>query len=207
MYAHFDRTREVHDALIERKPAAVRSGANWLATHPDPGHLPHGSASLGKAMAVEAAYVRDAADLHEAARATARMAAACGDCHSTYGVDSRFMTGAPPTGSGVEAQMALHYWVSEEMWRGLAGPDDYAWNSGAQALTEGWLSPREVVADPASRVEGQVLLRELYETGARAKDTTNPHERAELYGDLLDTCIDCHEMTGAIIGQLAERVR
>jgi len=96
--------------------------------------------------------------------------------------------------------MALHTWASEEMWRGLVGPDDYSWNSGAEALTKGWLSPREVVADPASREEGQELIRKVYDTGSRARDVTDPHDRAEVYGDFLTTCIDCHELTAAIIG-------
>ena len=96
--------------------------------------------------------------------------------------------------------MALHAWASEEMWRGLVGPDDYSWNSGAEALATGWLSPREVVADPASRGEGQILIRQVYDTGSRAKTVTDPHARAEVYGDFLNTCIDCHELTAAIIG-------
>lgn len=200
MYAHFDRTREVHDALIRRNPEAVREGSNWLATRQDPGQIPEGSSPYGAAMTGEATQVRDASDLRDAARATARMAAACGDCHQAYDVTPRFMMGAQPSGSGTEDQMALHVWASEQMWKGLVGPDDYAWTSGASALKTGWLSPREVVADPALRERGQELVRQLYDTGSRARQVTESHERAEVYGDFLNTCIDCHEMTAAIIG-------
>ena len=201
MYAHFDRTREIHDALVRGTMEKARRGADWLATHQDSGMLPEGSDRYGVAMTTYAAQVREASDLREAAMAAARMAGACGDCHLEYRVEPRFLMGAPPPGgSGAKIEMALHVWASERMWNGLVGPDDYAWTSGASALTKGWLSPRDVVSDPNSRERVRELVQQVYEIGSRAETLSDSHERAEIYGDFLTTCIDCHLLTGAIIG-------
>jgi hypothetical protein len=110
------------------------------------------------------------------------------------------MMGAPPyLGTGVNGQMALHVWVSERMWNGLVGPDDYAWTTGASALETGWLNPRAAVVDPAAREEGLTLIHQLYDLGSQAEGESDSHARAEIYGDFLTTCIDCHELTSAII--------
>jgi hypothetical protein len=87
------------------------------------------------------------------------------------------------------------------MWNGLVGPDDYAWNSGASALKTGWLSPHEVVTDPKEAEQVRGMVQKVYQVGAEAENATDPHARAEVYGDFLTTCIDCHELTSAIIGQ------
>ena len=201
MYAHLDRTGEVHDALVRGDMEGARRGSDWLATHQETVRLPQGSEPYGSTMTSYAIQVREATDLEEAAVSAARMAGACGECHREYAVGPRLLTGAPPPGGGgAKAEMALHVWASERMWNGLVGPDDYAWSSGASALTRGWLSPQDVVADPDSREEVRNLVQEVYELGTRAGTTSDPHQRAEVYGDFLTTCIDCHLLTGAIIG-------
>jgi len=201
MYAHLDRTREVHDALVQGNMEEARKGSDWLATHQETDRLPEGSDAYGAVMTAHATQVREASDLGEAAMAASRMASACGDCHREYSVSPRFLMGAAPSGgSGAKAEMALHVWASEQMWNGLVGPDDYAWTSGSSALTKGWLSPRDVAADPSSRERVRELVQQVYEIGSRAGTVSESHARAEVYGDFLTTCIDCHRLTGAIIG-------
>ncbi len=46
MYAHFDRTREVHDALVRGNLEGARRGAQWLATHQEADKLSFGSWEL-----------------------------------------------------------------------------------------------------------------------------------------------------------------
>lgn len=200
MYAHYDRTKEVHDALVRGYLEGAKDGAHWLATHQDAARLPEGSAKYSADLRTQATEVREASDLPRAAMAAAQMAGACGDCHREYGIEPRFLVGAPPpAGSGAEAEMALHVWASERMWNGLVGPDDFAWSSGASALKMGWLSPHEMVMDPQSGERVRALIRQVYQVGIQANTTSDPHARAELYGDFLTTCIDCHQLTGAII--------
>lgn len=201
MYAHFDRTKEIHEALVRGDIERARRGADWLATHQDVGRLPEGSYRFGVAMSTSAAQVREASDLGEAAVAAARMAGACGDCHREYRVDPRFLMGAPPPGgSGAKAEMDLHLWALERMWSGLVGPDDYAWTAGASALTRGWLSPKDVVSDPDSRETVRELVQQVYQLGTQAAAISDSHGRVEVYGEFLTTCIDCHRVTSAIIG-------
>jgi len=201
MYAHFDRTLEVHDALVRGDMERARRGAEWLATHQDAAMLPEGSERFSTLMRGQAGRVSEASELQEAAVAVARMASACGGCHEEYGIDPRFLMGAPPPGgSGAKAEMALHVWASERMWNGLVGPDDYAWTSGASALTKGWLSPRDVVADPSTRERVRELVQQVYQVGTRAGTVSDAQARAEVYGEFLTTCIDCHRLTSAIIG-------
>jgi hypothetical protein len=85
------------------------------------------------------------------------------------------------------------------MWNGLVGPDDHAWNSGASALATGWFVPEVVTADPETREQIRELVQRVYALGARAGNTSDPRARAELYGEFLSTCIDCHRLTSTTI--------
>jgi hypothetical protein len=85
------------------------------------------------------------------------------------------------------------------MWNGLVGPNENAWTSGASALKTGWLSPQDVVADPRTRERVRELTQQVYELGNRAENLSNSQARAEVYGEFLNTCIDCHQLTSAII--------
>jgi hypothetical protein len=200
MYAHFDRAGEVHDALVRGQIDRARAEARWLATHPETRMLPVGSEPYSAAMAGHATSASEASDLQHAAIAAAQMGRTCGDCHRQYDVKPRFLVGtAAPTGSGPAAEMALHVWAADRMWQGLIGPDDFAWTSGARGLTLGWLNPGEVVADPGDRERLRNLIRQVYELAARAEMASDPEARAEVYGAFLTTCIDCHQLTGAII--------
>ncbi len=200
MYAHFDRIGEVHDALVRGDMVRARSEAEWLATHQDTRGLPEGSDRYSVLMKTNATQVSEASDLRDGAMAAARMAGACGDCHREYSVDPRFLRGVqPPGGSGAKAEMALHVWASERMWNGLVGPNENAWISGASALKTGWLSPQDVVADPRTRERVRELTQQVYELGNRAEKLSDSGARAEVYGEFLTTCIDCHQLTAAII--------
>ena len=200
MYAHFDRAGEVHDALVRGDMEVARSAAEWLASHPETRALPEGSAPFGAEMVGLARRVQNAESIETAAAAAAQMGRSCGDCHRRYEVSPRFLVGtAAPSGDGPKAQMARHIWAAERMWEGLLGPEDFAWNSGAASLKEGWLSPGEVVADPEDGQRVKDLVRQVYMLGTRAEAAETPEARAEIYGEFLNTCIGCHSLTGAII--------
>ena len=197
MNTHFERAGEVRDALVRGQLDRVRSGAEWIATHQEPATPPAGSATTMKSFAHQ---VSRAQTLEEAAHATAQMGRSCGECHQAQKVSPRFLVGTvPPQGSGLQAEMARHVWAAERMWEGLIGPEDYSWRSGAEALEVGWLGPGDVVADPGDRDKVRELCQRLYALGARASAAKGMEERAEIYGEFLTTCIDCHQLTAAII--------
>lgn len=200
MYAHLDRASEVNGALVRGDLKRARDGAQWLAEHQDTHTLPEGSARYSAVMVMYASQVQDADDLQEAAAAGAQLGRSCGDCHEEYQVVPRFLVGtAPPIGESATAQMARHAWAAERMWGGLVGPQDFAWMSGAESLREGWLNLGEMVTDPkdAQRIRG--LVQQVYTLGSRAETAQDSEARAQVYGEFLTTCIDCHTLTGAII--------
>jgi hypothetical protein len=200
MYAHFDRAEELHDALVRGQTDRARAAALWLATHEEPGMLPVDSDPHIAAMIAFARRASEAPDLGQAAMATAHMGRVCGDCHRDNDVRPRFLVGTvAPEGTGPRAEMARHIWSADRMWQGLIAPDDYAWNSGARGLTLGWLNPGEVVASPGDRERLRSMIQQVYDLAAQAEAAEEPEDRAEVYGTFLTTCIDCHQLTEAII--------
>jgi cytochrome c553 len=200
MYAHFDRAAEVHHALVLGDMDTARQAAHWLATHEEITDIPPESEGEIAQMQAFAKAVAESQTLAEAAAAASQMGRVCGDCHEENRVAPRFLSGtAPPEGGGPQAEMARHVWASERMWEGLVGPLDYAWTSGAEALRGGWLDPQSVVSDPDDRVRVRELVRHVYEIGTQSEMASDSNRRAELYGEFLTTCIDCHELTGAVI--------
>lgn len=200
MFAHYDRAAEVHDALVRGELTRAKRAAEWIATHQDPGELPGNRPELQSEMQGYANQVSWADELHEAAWAAAQMGRTCGDCHRVNDVSPRFLMGtAPPGGTGAQAEMARHVWAAERMWEGLIGPGDHAWSSGAEALRSGWLEPQEVMSNPEDRARVRDLVGKVYDLGIEADAATDAQARAEIYGQFLNTCNECHLLTEARI--------
>jgi hypothetical protein len=200
LYAHYDRAGEVHDALVRVQMDRARAAARWLVDHPETRMVPPDSEPFASAMTASARSVVAASDLHDAAMATAQMGRICGDCHLAYGVELQSLVAtAPPDGAGPTVEMARHVWAADRMWQGLIAPDDYAWTSGAKALSMGWLNPGDVAAAPGDRERLRGLIRQVYALAIQAETASDSETRAEVYGAFLVTCIDCHQLTGAII--------
>lgn len=91
--------------------------------------------------------------------------------------------------------MLDHKWATERMWEGVTGPWDNAWERGADSLAMlqifGEAMPEMVLTDELRRRE-----RELREIGEEAKTATTLDERAALYGRLVATCGECHQLVG-----------
>ena len=200
MFAHYDRAGEVHDALVRGELNRAKQAAEWIATHQEPRAFPGNHPELETEMQGRATQVSRSGEVEEAARAAAQLGRTCGDCHRLNEVSPRFLIGtAPPGGTGPEAEMARHVWAAERMWEGLVGPGDRAWRSGAEALRSGWLDPQQVVSNPEDRPRIRELVGKVYEMGMEAESTTDSEARAELYGEFLTTCNECHVLTAARI--------
>jgi len=199
MFAHFDRAGEIHDALVRGDLDRAKEAAEWMATHQEP-RFPGDLPEFRSDMQGYANQVSWADGLPQAARAAAHLGQTCGDCHRANQVSPRFLIGtAPPGGTGPQAEMARHVWASERMWEGLVGPEDHAWTSGAEALKSGWLDPNQVVANPQDRPRIRDLVRQVYDLGLKAESAQDSEARAEIYAEFLNTCTECHRLTGALI--------
>ena len=82
-----------------------------------------------------AAEVAAAKDLPQAARGAARLAAACGACHTAIDVTPTLMAAMPRREDETLAgHMRKHYRAADLLYRGLVVPSEHSWNTGAAAL-------------------------------------------------------------------------
>ena len=143
-----------------------------------------------------AARVAGANDLKEASRRIGAVAKTCGDCHTVLGRPGKIVGEERADGSSVRALMQRHQWGAEQLWDGLVVPSEQAWNSGALALSEAEVTPEQLTPgkSPAPRVvELSQMVRAL---GRKGADAERVDVRADLYGDLLTTCAECHQWLG-----------
>lgn len=203
MLGHYDRAGAVHHGLMSGDINAAQRAAEWIATHPEIHDMPPGSDPYDGEVRAFAGQVAESSTLRNAANAASHMASSCGDCHRANRVEPRFLMGtAPPGGEGAMAEMARHVWAADRMWVGLLGPSDAAWMDGVRGFQGGWLDTQEVLVDPDDRIHMEALVRQVYDLGAQAAQATQPQERAEIYGEFLTTCADCHRLT---LVQMVER--
>jgi hypothetical protein len=196
MWTHYQRVGEVQTAVIRGDLAAARTAARWIADHEEPPEFAPGIAIYARELRAQAARVVEAASVHAAGLATARMGRMCGACHAAAGRGPRFVAATRPSGtpSGVGQQMTRHLWAADRMWEGLIGPSDSAWAAGALALADAPLYLGEAAVRTGRAVEIEELARTVHDLARRAQLTTRPDDRADVYGDFLGDCADCHTL-------------
>jgi cytochrome c553 len=192
MQEHFAQVDAVRDAIISGDLEATREPAEWLAGHESMEGIPEGWGQHVTQMQRSAQTVVAADDIAVAAAATADMAGICGACHQGLDEGAQFtIVVVPSEESGVVAHMLRHEWAVDRMWEGLIGPSDEAWDAGANALGEAALEPQDTPEEVG------VLAARVHELGGEAVETTGFSARASLYGQLLTTCAECHQLMEA----------
>ena len=148
------------------------------------------------AMRAAAARSADASDLKEAGHDVGLVARTCGDCHTTFGRAGVLVEPPGALRPGTQAGMRRHQWATERLWDGLVVPSDEAWNAGALALSEAPLVPEQLTPgkSPVPRV-GE-LAQAVHNLGVKAAGAGRVEARANLYGELLATCAECHAWLG-----------
>jgi hypothetical protein len=134
MREHFSKGAAIRDAVIRADLEGVRAPAKWLAEHPQE-DLPESAQPNVREMQRLAADLAGAANLPQAARGAARLAAACGACHTAVAVTPTLMA-AVPRGEDetIGGHMRKHHRAADLLYRGLVVPSEHSWNSGAKAL-------------------------------------------------------------------------
>lgn len=133
--------------------------------------------------------VASAADLEQAATATADLAVTCGQCHQKLGGPDVSNEPLPATDTTVEGWMARHQWASDRLWEGIVVPSADAWLAGAQALANSPV-PEQLLAAEGSA--GRKAASTLAELVAKAPQLTDNEGRGALFAQLLLTCGTCH---------------
>ena len=196
MRTHYYAAIEIQDAVIEGDVEATRPPGRWLAEHLPRTNLPEGSeqyveeiVDLGLQLSrVEA--VADASDL------LARIAFQCGSCHQRFDGGPK-VERAPPWGSqrDLTERMRRHAWAAGRLWDGLLAPSDTVWLVGALELSSTPLTPErtpERIADE----ELVKLAESVHQMALEGLELEGRAARAQLYGRLLATCAECHELIG-----------
>jgi cytochrome c553 len=204
MREHFAKGAAIRDAVIRADLEGVRAPAKWLADHPQE-DVPASAQTNVLEMRRLAEEVATAKDLPQAAHGVARLAAACGACHTAIGVTPTLVA-AFPRGEDetLAGKMRKHYRVADLLYRGLVVPSDHSWTSGANALAG---DPAELALrrGSAAKPEIEALARQLHDLAQEAGKAGDPKARSEVYGRMLETCADCHKRQKVVIRQGASR--
>ena len=200
MREHFSKGAAIRDAVIRADLEGVRAPAKWLAEHP-PEDLPESAKPNVREMQRLAADLAGAANLPQAARGVARLAAACGACHTAIEVTPTLVA-AFPRGEDetLKGEMKKHYRAADLLYRGLVVPSEHSWTSGAKALA-GDPTELELRRGPGAKPEIETLARRLHDLAEEAGKAGDPKARTEVYGRMLETCSDCHKRQKVVIRQ------
>jgi cytochrome c556 len=204
MREHFSRGAAIRDAVIRADLEGVRAPAKWLAEHPQTDLPAAAQPNIGEMQRL-AAEVAAAPDLEQAASSMARLAGACGSCHTKVEATPTLMA-ALPRGEDetLTGHMRKHYRAADLLYRGLVVPSTYSWNSGADALTG---DPVELelhrTAKPDPEIEA--LAKRLHTLAQEARKAEDTKSRTAVYGQMLATCSDCHKRQQVEIRQGASR--
>lgn len=194
MWEHYDAAAEAQDAVIKGDLQRARYAGEWLAMRGGTDPRVEGADALVNQMRQYARQASNAVDISEAAVATARMAATCGECHRMHGPGPLFRgRGVPPIErEGVDRAMQRHVWGAARLWEGLIGPSDSAWVAGARTLLDAPLAPEEITDRPADYRAVQDYQRRVRELGRQAVEASYVQQRTRLFADLISTCAGCH---------------
>jgi hypothetical protein len=198
MDEHFAQVREIQDAVVRGDLDGVKPPARWIADHQEVSGMPASAAVHIAAMKSGANAVATAPSITLAAQGAASLVAACGDCHAALKVAARMpsavvVTAAP---AGKQAHMAEHQHAVNLLYRGLVGPSDADWKKGAEALKGAPLGA-EALPEAEDATEAEAKVHQL---AAKAVNATDRGARVAAYGEVIGSCASCHGLHGRIWG-------
>jgi cytochrome c553 len=201
MWTHYQRVGVAQSDVILGDLDGVRGAARWLAAHADTAGLPARALPWADSLRAVARDAARAASLRDAALAVSRMGATCGSCHLASGAGPRIAVVSRPESSAVAVtdRMLQHFWGADRLWDGLVAPSDTSWREGARALADP--ASYEPLLGAAGERAGDARVRAaaLRALGARAIGAATQDARAQVYGEVLATCVECHQLLGVAI--------
>jgi len=200
MHERFGSAQRSEQAIAHSDLERARIEARSLAENTEPEVLPRWRPYL-EGIGRAAHRIDRAADVVAAAKATAVLGRECARCHEAMAAKITFPVQPRPSDDArLAPQMLGHQWAAARMWEGLIGSANDRWLEGAQALTQ---VPLTIVAEEpmtaslrnSTRADGDnigddVARVRLYAN--RAVASHNLDARAEIFGELLATCVHCH---------------
>lgn len=204
MKEHFTQAIAVRDAVIAGNMEGITTPAKWLADQTSYASMPDPWKAQLQDMRNAAQLVVEGTDLEAKARAAAQLAVACGTCHQALGQSPQWTsTSDDVAASGRSAHMAKHLQAAEQLWQGLAGPSEAAWQAGVLTLGEVPLAPDGLEDDASPDDAVAALATKVHELGREGATVADATGRAELYGEFLSTCAACHQALASARAQVA----
>lgn len=192
MHVRFAAARRLEQAIVFSDLDRAHGEAKIIAELAEPDVLPEWQPYI--------AQIRDAAgqviltkDLAAAATMSALVGRRCAQCHQASKAKLVWAKErAPATNTKLASNMTSHQWATNRMWEGLIGPSSERWRDGAQLLAN---APLTIVAEadnlpPDVAVSDDVARIRLIAKRALAAETLDA--RANLYGEMLQSCVRCH---------------
>lgn len=193
MHERFAATEGMRLAIARSDLRLAQEQAQVIADLEEPDLLPAWKPFVDD-IRTAARAVGAAPDPAAAARTMAVLGRACGRCHEAAAAKLGAPAAARPASEpGHRDAMASHHWAAGLMWQGIILPSTERWQEGAQALTN---APLTIVAEadtPSHHLGVADDVARIRLLARRAETTTDLDRRAELYGELLGTCVRCHQ--------------
>ncbi len=200
MHEHLSRITTIKSFIIMGDLGGVREPAIWLADHEEMAGLPENFEPYIGLMRQYAREVNNARNLQSAAISVSHMAKTCSNCHLGNEVKIEFgYDQLPAEWSDAVAHMQRHQWAADRLWEGLIGPSDKAWKRGIDMLVDVPLHPDDVTGESSADVDKELidqLARRIHVLAGQGANIRTPNERAELYGEMLRLCAECHMHLG-----------
>lgn len=183
--SHHGQVDVIREAVVAGDVPATREPARWLSTHQGR-EYPAVAASSLAAMREQGRTMLAQTDILPVARTLGRMGVACAACHTALEARVKFPVELPPpTSTNLPQQMHRHAWAVDRLWEGLVGPSNASWIAGASALLG-------IPVDFGDNPQANRLAARVQDLAAQARHATTPERRADVYGDVLETCALCH---------------
>ena len=193
MQLQMDSVSSIQNAVIDGDLAKVKEHAALIAkggSHVFPDdwdlHLLQMKATAGE--------LADSKDIAEAAKKTAMLGLQCANCHDDLTALVSFeWSEAPLSGGDTKTSMQRHRWAAARLWEGFVAPSDTLWKRGAEALAAERIDVDAALKGKAP-AQARTLAAEVRELGNRALITSSADARADVVGNLLNTCSRCHAL-------------
>lgn len=200
MHESWAKATEARDRVVAGDLDGVKDAAQAVAAIGPDTELPPEWRPGAEQVRAAAHELAEAKDLAAAAAGVGKLAGACGSCHTTIGSGPDVDRGAdlPPQKFEPGDNMHLHAWASQWLWLGVISGSEAAWQRGAKALND---QPLDLRWDEKPPDNGRQQLEQLvYVLASKAAEIPEAPERAELYGQFVATCAQCHSKTPSVPG-------
>lgn len=197
MKDHFEKVREVEEAIIRGDLEAAKAPALWIAEHEDETVRP-GTERPVREMQAAAKSVASTEDLGNAAIAAANLVGACGSCHSASRVSPKLPPIPERTSQSERGRHMLEHQVAvDRLYRGLIVPAGDDWRRGAEALRKSPLRDTDLKDISKEAIAAETRVHELAERAVNAPDKSS---RVTIYGSIIGACASCHGLHGRVWG-------